>query len=51
MSMNFIGRMLYPNQPAWQARRQAKQIVAAFTVAVLFGLVVGAIILFVNSKR
>jgi hypothetical protein len=49
--MNYLGRVLFPKQPAWQAKRQARQIVAAFVVAVVFGLAIAAIIWFTNARR
>ena len=51
MPMNLIGKVLFPGQPEWQARRQAKQMVAAFTVAIILGCVVAAIIWFSNAKH
>jgi len=51
MPTKIIGRVLFPGQPAWRARRQAKQMVAAFTVSVLFGLVIASVIWFTNARR
>lgn len=51
MSYDLIGRILFPRQQAWQARRHARQLVAALLVAVIFGLVVGALIWLANTKR
>ena len=51
MPMNYLGKVLFPSQPAWRAKRQARQMVAAFTVAILFGVVVAAVIWFTNAKH
>ena len=51
MPMNFLGRTLFPNQPAWRAKRQARQIFAAFMVALIFGMVVAVVIWFTNAKH
>lgn len=51
MPMNHLGKLLFPRLPAWQAKRQAQQIFAAFAVSVIFGLIVAAVILYTNSKR
>lgn len=51
MSYDLIGRIFFPRQQAWQARRHARQLVAALLVALIFGLVMGALIWLANAKR
>lgn len=51
MPMNHLGKLLFPRLPAWQAKRQARHIVAAFSVALVFGLIVMAIMLLQNPHR
>jgi len=49
--MNYLGKLLFPRLPAWQAKRQARHIVAAIAVALIFGAGIVAISLFVNLRR
>jgi hypothetical protein len=49
--MNYLGKLLFPRLPAWQAKRQARQLFAAFSVSVIFGLIIAAVILYTNHKR
>jgi hypothetical protein len=49
--MNFIGKVLFPRQPPWRARRQAKHMVAAFLVSLVLGAIVVAIMYIENAKR
>jgi hypothetical protein len=51
MPMNFLGKVLFPNQPEWRGRRQAKHLVAALVVAVIFGAVVVTVMFVQNSRR
>jgi hypothetical protein len=51
MPMNYLGKLLFPRLPAWQAKRQARQLFAAFVVALVLGVVMAAVILFTNAKR
>lgn len=51
MPMNQLGKLLFPRLPAWQARRQARQLFGAFVFSVIFGVAVAAVILYVNHKR
>jgi hypothetical protein len=51
MPSKFIGRVLFPRLPAWQARRQARHLLAAITVALMFGCVVAAFILYQGVRR
>jgi hypothetical protein len=49
--MNFLGKVMFPHQPLWRARRQARQMLAAFTVALVFGAVVVVVMFLENAKR
>lgn len=51
MPMNILGKLLFPRLPAWQARRQARQMFGAFVFSLVFGVTVAAVILYVNHKR
>lgn len=45
MPTKFLGRVLFPRLPEWQARRQAGQLLAAVAVALLVGGILAAILL------
>jgi hypothetical protein len=49
--MKFLGKVMFPHQPSWRARRQARQMVAAFMLSLVFGMIIVAIMYFENAKR
>lgn len=51
MPVKFLGRLLFPRLPDWQARRQARHLLAATAVALMFGAIVAALILYQGFKR
>jgi hypothetical protein len=51
MPMNFIGKVLFPHHTDWERKRNMKITVWVVLVAVLFGIIVGAVMLFVGSKH
>jgi hypothetical protein len=51
MPVKFLGRVLFPRLPDWQARRQARQMLAAIAVALTFGAIIAALILYQGFKR
>jgi hypothetical protein len=50
-TMNLLGKVMFPHQPPWRARRQARQMLAAFMVSVVFGAVIVAVMFLENAKR
>ena len=51
MPMNFLGKVLFPRDAAWQRKKQAKILVWVVVTAMVFGAGVAAIILYQNSHR
>jgi hypothetical protein len=51
MPMKFLGKMMFPSLPAWQAKRQARHLMVALSVAVFFGLVIVAVMLLQNAPH
>lgn len=51
MPMNFLGKLLFPNLPNWQRRRQTRIILWAIALAVLIGAVVVMVMFYNNAKR
>jgi hypothetical protein len=50
-TMNLLGKVMFPHQPPWRARRQAKQMLAAFTVSLIFGAAIVLVMFVENAKR
>jgi hypothetical protein len=51
MSLKFLGKMLFPHLAPWQRQQQAKIMVWVLLTAVVFAVVVVAIMLLVNARR
>jgi hypothetical protein len=51
MTIEILGRVLFPRLQPWQQRRQAKTVVTVLIVAVVFAAIVGAIIFWTNRSR
>jgi len=51
MPMNFLGKVAFPRLAPWQRKRQVKIMLTAFVTAVIFAVVVVAIMFLQNSKR
>jgi len=51
MTINFLGKMLFPRLQPWQQRRQAQTLLLTILVSVLFACVVAAGIYFGNAHR
>jgi len=51
MPMQILGRVLFPRLQPWQQRRQAKNLVAALLVALIFAAIVAGIMFLTNARR
>ena len=51
MSLNLLGKVMFPNDALWQRKKKAKIMVWVVVTAVFFAAGVAAIILYQNSKR
>ena len=49
MSMQNLGKILFPRLQPWQQRRQAQTLVTVVVVALIFAAIVGAIIYLTNA--
>jgi hypothetical protein len=49
-TLSILGKVLYPQQPLWRARRQARQMLAAFFVSLMLGAVIIAVMYIQNAK-
>lgn len=50
MSIRFIGKTLFPRQPAWKRERAIKHFFVALAVAVVFAAIVAGMMLLINSR-
>jgi hypothetical protein len=51
MPTKLLGKLLFPRLPAWQARRQARHLLAAVSVALALGCVIAGVILYQGFKH
>ena len=51
MPMKFLGKLMFPKLAPWQRTRQAKIMVWVILAAVVFAVVVVAIMLLQNTRR
>jgi hypothetical protein len=51
MIIDFFGKLLFPRQPAWLARRQVKHLLAAISIALILGAVIMLIMFKTNAWR
>ena len=51
MPMKFLGKILFPRSASWQQRRSVKILLAVILTAIIFALIVGALIFYANTKR
>jgi len=51
MPIKLLGDLMFPRLAPWQRRKQAKIMIGVVMTSVIFGAVVVAIILVVNSKH
>jgi len=51
MPMNFLGKLLFPNLPNWQRRRQTRIILWAIALAVLIGAAVVIVMFYTNNTK
>ena len=49
MIANLLGRILFPRQQPWQRKREAKMILGATAVAVVFAGIIGLVIFWHNG--
>jgi Ni/Fe-hydrogenase subunit HybB-like protein len=50
MRLNFLRNILFPSHADWRGKRQRKVMFWVILVAVLLAVIMGALMLFVNSK-
>ncbi len=51
MPINFLGRKLFPRLQPWLQRRRILTILVTLLVAVLFAIIVGALMFLGNSRH
>jgi predicted PurR-regulated permease PerM len=51
MPLNFLGRKLFPRQQSWLQRRRVNTILVTLLVALLFAVIVGALMFLSNARR
>ena len=50
MPMKYFGRVLFPRLPRWKQKQQARLLLWAVLVAVIFAVAVAAIMLYQNAR-
>jgi len=51
MRLNFLRKILFPHQTPWQQKKQMKILFWVVLVAVIFAAIMGAFMLFMNSRN
>jgi len=51
MLNKIVGKVLFPNSPAWQQRRLANTAVIVLLVTITFAVILGAAMYYLNVKR
>jgi len=51
MPMNYLGKVLFPQQQPWKQRRQARIVVIVLLVTVIFSGIIVAVMFLGNSKH
>lgn len=51
MLLNFLAKLLFPNQADWQRQKDTKVMLLVVLVSVIFASIVVVVMLFINGQR